>query len=49
MIGSLGFVDAETALVKLLLLLAIGLLTPGPNAMTCFAHSGLFGKKANIK
>ena len=34
MIGSLGFVDAETALVKLLLLLAIGLLTPGPNAMT---------------
>ena len=40
--------DAATALIELLLLLAVGLLTPGPNALTSFAHSGLFGKKANI-
>ena len=40
--------DAITALVELLLLLAIGLLTPGPNALTAFTHSGLFGKKSNI-
>tara|TARA_B100001758_G_C18237343_1_gene518643 strand:+ start:124 stop:738 length:615 start_codon:yes stop_codon:yes gene_type:complete len=40
--------DATTALIELLLLLAVGLLTPGPNALTSFAHSGLFGKKANI-
>ena len=37
------------ALGELLTLLAIGLLTPGPNALTCFGHSGLFGPKANIK
>ena len=40
--------DATTALAELMLLLAIGLLTPGPNALTCFAHSGMFGKKSNI-
>ena len=40
--------DATTAVIELLLLLGIGLLTPGPNALTSFAHSGLFGKKANI-
>tara|TARA_B100001758_G_scaffold12002_1_gene8852 strand:- start:2642 stop:3256 length:615 start_codon:yes stop_codon:yes gene_type:complete len=40
--------DATTALIELLLLLVVGLLTPGPNALTSFAHSGLFGKKANI-
>ena len=34
---------------ELLTLLAIGLITPGPNALTCFAHSGLFGTKANVK
>jgi len=34
---------------ELLTLLAIGLITPGPNALTCFAHSGLFGPKANVK
>ena len=28
---------------ELLTLLAIGLITPGPIALTCFAHSGLFG------
>ena len=37
------------ALSELLTLLAIGLLTPGPNALTCFGHSGLFGPRANIK
>ena len=37
------------ALGELLTLLAIGLLTPGPNALTCFAHSGMFGPKANVK
>ena len=37
------------ALSELLTLLAIGLLTPGPNALTCFAHSGMFGPKANVK
>lgn len=36
------------ALGELLTLLAIGLLTPGPNALTCFGHSGLFGPKANV-
>ena len=37
------------ALGELLTILAIGLLTPGPNALTCFGHSGLFGPKANVK
>tara|TARA_B100000459_G_scaffold5482_1_gene3528 strand:- start:4165 stop:4785 length:621 start_codon:yes stop_codon:yes gene_type:complete len=37
------------ALGELLTILAIGLLTPGPNALTCFGHSGLFGPRANIK
>ena len=36
------------ALGELMALLAVGLITPGPNALTCFAHSGLFGPKANI-
>ena len=37
------------ALGELVALLAIGLITPGPNALTCFAHSGMFGPKANVK
>ena len=37
------------ALGELLTLLAVGLITPGPNALTCFAHSGIFGPKANVK
>ena len=37
------------ALGELLAILAIGLITPGPNALTCFAHSGMFGPKANIQ
>ena len=40
--------DATTALFELLFLLALGLITPGPNALTCFAHSGIFGKKSNV-
>ena len=36
------------ALVELLTIIGIGLLIPGPNGLTCFAHSGLFGKRANI-
>lgn len=40
--------DATTALLQLLLIIAIALLTPGPNALTVFAHSGLFGRKSNI-
>ena len=40
--------DATTALVELLLLLGVALLAPGPNALTAFAHSGLFGKKSSV-
>ncbi len=36
------------ALVELLTIIGIGLLIPGPNGLTCFAHSGLFGKRSNI-
>ena len=38
--------DATAALFELLFLLGLGLITPGPNALTCFAHSGIFGKKS---
>jgi threonine/homoserine/homoserine lactone efflux protein len=37
------------ALLELLTILAVALVIPGPNALTCFAHSGLFGPKANVK
>lgn len=37
------------ALGELMTILAIGLVTPGPNALTCFAHSGMFGPKANVQ
>ena len=37
------------AVVELLTILAIGLATPGPNALTCFGHSGVYGAKSNIK
>ena len=40
--------DATTAMLELLLIIAIALLIPGPNPLTAFAHSGLFGKKSNI-
>ena len=37
------------AVVELLTILAIGLATPGPNALTCFGHSGVYGFKSNVK
>ena len=37
------------ALGELLTILAIGLITPGPNALTCFTHSGMFGPRANVQ
>ena len=40
--------DATTAMLELLLIIAIALLIPGPNPLAAFAHSGLFGKKSNI-
>ena len=36
------------ALVELLTIVGIALIIPGPNGLTCFAHSGLFGKRANV-
>ncbi|MBU04334.1 MAG: hypothetical protein CMA58_05090 [Euryarchaeota archaeon] len=40
--------DSMTAIIELLIIIFIGLAIPGPNALTSFAHSGLFGKKSNI-
>ena len=40
--------DYFTALGGIMLLLGIALITPGPNALTCFAHGGMFGPKSNI-
>lgn len=40
--------DYYTALGGIMLLLGIALITPGPNALTCFAHGGMFGPKSNI-
>lgn len=40
--------EVATALLELFAIIGIALLTPGPNALTCFAHSGMFGKKSNI-
>jgi threonine/homoserine/homoserine lactone efflux protein len=40
--------EATTALLELFAIIGIALLTPGPNALTCFAHSGMFGKKSNV-
>jgi threonine/homoserine/homoserine lactone efflux protein len=34
--------EVATALLELFAIIAIALLTPGPNALTCFAHSGTF-------
>ena len=41
--------DAATAMLQMLAIIGIALLTPGPNALTCFAHSGMFGKKSNLQ
>ena len=38
----------NTAILELLIIIFIGLAIPGPNALTSFVHSGLFGKKSNI-
>ena len=43
-----GLVDTS-ALGALFWLLAIALSTPGPNALTCFGHSGLYGSRSNVK
>jgi threonine/homoserine/homoserine lactone efflux protein len=40
--------EVAVALFQLFTIIGIALLTPGPNALTCFAHSGMFGKKSNI-
>ena len=37
-----------SSLLELLIIIGIGLAIPGPNALTSFAHSGLFGKKSNV-
>jgi threonine/homoserine/homoserine lactone efflux protein len=37
-----------SSLLELLIIIGIGLTIPGPNALTSFAHSGLFGKKSNV-
>ena len=40
--------DYYTALGGVMLLLGVALITPGPNALTCFAHGGLFGPRSNV-
>lgn len=40
--------EATIAIFHLFGFLALALLTPGPNPLTCFAHSGMFGKKSNV-
>lgn len=40
--------EVVTALLQLFVIIGVALLTPGPNALTCFAHSGMFGKKSNV-
>ena len=37
------------ALATVLTLLGIGVVTPGPNNITCITHSAIHGPKANIK
>ena len=36
------------SLAYLLLLLGAGLITPGPNNITCTVHAVVYGKKSNI-
>lgn len=40
--------DYYTALSGVMLLLGVALITPGPNALTCFAHGGMFGPRSNL-
>jgi threonine/homoserine/homoserine lactone efflux protein len=36
------------ALTGLLLVLGVALATPGPNALTAFAHAGMYGVRSNV-
>ncbi len=40
--------SVTSSILELLVIIAIALVIPGPNAITSFAHSGLFGKRSNI-
>lgn len=40
--------SVTSSILELLIIIAIALVIPGPNAITSFAHSGLFGKRSNI-
>tara|TARA_B110000444_G_scaffold92298_1_gene87258 strand:+ start:24524 stop:25138 length:615 start_codon:yes stop_codon:yes gene_type:complete len=41
-------VSVTSSILELLIIIAIALVIPGPNAITSFTHSGLFGKRSNI-
>jgi threonine/homoserine/homoserine lactone efflux protein len=41
-------VSVTSSILELLIIIAIALVIPGPNAITSFAHSGFFGKRSNI-
>lgn len=40
--------SVTSSILELLIIIAIALVIPGPNAITSFAHSGFFGKRSNI-
>ena len=40
--------SVTSSIIELLIIIAIALVIPGPNAITSFTHSGLFGKRSNI-
>ena len=40
--------SVTSSILELLIIIAIVLVIPGPNAITSFTHSGLFGKRSNI-
>ena len=40
--------SVTSSILELLIIIAIALVIPGPNAITSFTHSGLFGKRSNI-
>lgn len=40
--------SVTSSILELLIIIAIALAIPGPNAITSFTHSGLFGKRSNI-
>ena len=45
---STGVVETE-ALLTVLAVLALGLVTPGPNNVTCVVHAGVHGRSANVR